>query len=872
METQRLVEVAVDIRSQSFWGTYTYSVPGSLEGRVTPGSVVVVPFGSRRVRGFVVRYSDLTQAVQPPQTHGTRHTPPLEGEPRSGTMQVAGHQIKGIISVVEPNPALGPEMMGLAQAVAAEYCSPVQMALRAMLPPAMAGQSRRLVGLAVDEAGVEALSGPLTPAEASVVDLLVDEGERTPAELAEATGLRDIERVLRTLRVRGIVRVETVFKAPRGVRMAWEASLAREVTQEELSVLSGSAPRRAELLKVLIAEGRPMAAAEAVRRSGAGQSSLKALEKAGLVRLERVRASTMTGTVAGAILGASVGGVSPGSAAAAATGGPAPGHSMTGRLYRPQPLGEAHERVAAELIQQVRDGGRAVLLVGGTAAERTGVYAAIVDQLARGGRNAIVLVPEIALTPRRRLELSSRFAGSVVMLHSGLPAGERYAHWKRIAEGDVDVVVGTRSAVFAPVPRLAAIIVDDEHHEGYKQTEGSPRYNARDVALMRSMRQGGTVILGSATPSVESYYHASNGAYGILQVPESSVHLRPACHTVDMREELKRGNRSLLSLKLQDEVHSALSSDKRAVLFLNRRGFSSFVLCRECGFSLRCPNCDVTYTYHRPGVLKCHYCGHEEPAPDVCPKCGGRRVRPFGAGTQRVEEEVRRLFPDARVVRVDLDTASRRSSYDALVRGFAEGKANVLVCTQMVLGDEGLPHAAVAGVLSADLTLNLPDFRSAERTYQLLSQVIAISGGPESGVAVIQSYDPSHYCIQAACTGDYRSFYTSEIEGRRESGYPPFGHLANVVIWSPGDAVARALAKDAARHLRTHGGGGFELLGPGPAPFPKLRGWSRWQMLMKGPSRIVLAEAARGLSQALERKVRAARSRLTVDVDPVSML
>ncbi|MCR4398537.1 MAG: primosomal protein N' [Firmicutes bacterium] len=822
------IEVAVDIRSQGFWGTYTYSVPREHRARVFPGCVVTVPFGSRRVRGFVLGFG-----VKPPGVD----------------------EVKSIEGVEDPRPAFSPVLMALAREVSVLYCSPIQLVLRAMLPPGLLSPGKRLVRLVVDRERLEAMSGGLTPEESAVVGVLAEDGERAPAELAEAAGVRGIQAVLRVLAARGIVTTETVFRTPRRQGSVLRVYPAGEISEQELARLQASAPRRADLLMLLMREGRGMTAAEAVRRSGAGQSSLKALIREGLVRVERTPRSAEN-----------VGRQDPDAPAGRDAVDPrgAPVAEALARLL------ERGERPTSP--DSGRGGPRAALLVGGTLRDRLAVYSAVVEKTIGEGGGILLLAPEIALATRLRLGLCGRAGFESVVLHSGLSEGERYAHWKEIAEGRASIVIGTRSAVFAPVKDLRAIVVEAEQDDGFKQAEGCPRYHARDIALMRSRMEGCGAVLAASAPSVESYFGAVTGRYGLVRIPPGEGDEPPRCVSADMRRELRDGNRSLFSRLLRDEVKRALGAGGQAVLYLDRRGMATFVLCRECGFTPRCPNCDITLTLHAEGTLRCHYCGHRAPAPDLCPRCGGRRVRPFGAGTQRVEEEARSLFPSARVIRLDYDTASRRSSYESLVRTFVEGRADILVGSRMLVGCEDLPRVATVGVMSADTALHLPDFRSAERAFQLLVGMLSLARRGGSGTAVIQTYDEEHYSVRAACRNDYEAFFEREIEARRELRYPPFGHLVNVIVWGKSEATARALSKDAARLLEKDAPGRYEVFGPVAAPFSRLRGWFRWQVLMKGPGGKEMSEAARNVTEALDRKVRATGSRLTIDVDPVSTL
>jgi replication restart DNA helicase PriA len=408
---------------------------------------------------------------------------------------------------------------------------------------------------------------------------------------------------------------------------------------------------------------------------------------------------------------------------------------------------------------------------------------AIEAVLARG-RSAIVLVPEIALTPQLAGTFHERFGSRVALLHSRLSAGERYDEWRRVERGEARVVVGARSAVFAPARNLGLVVVDEEHENSYKQEE-SPRYHAREVACERARVAGCVCVLGSATPSVESFYRARTGEYDYIALT-TRVEMRPlpSVEVVDMREELARGNRSIFSRALARAIRERLARREQVILFLNRRGHSTFVLCRECGHALRCPECDVALTYHaEEGRMRCHYCDHEEAVPDTCPKCGSSYIKYFGAGTERIEREVMRVFPQARVVRMDLDTTRTKRAHENIVNMFRGGEYDILVGTQMVAKGHDFPRVTLVGVVSADTCLNLPDYKAGERTFQLLTQVAGRAGrGERPGQVIIQTYAPDHYAVQRARDHDYLGFYEEEIRARRDLLYPPFVHLVLVVV------------------------------------------------------------------------------------------
>ncbi len=536
----------------------------------------------------------------------------------------------------------------------------------------------------------------------------------------------------------------------------------------------------------------------------------------------------------------------------------------------------------------------AFLLHGVTGSGKTEIYLRAMGLALRLGRQAIVLVPEIALTPQTMHRFAGRFPGRVALLHSGLSEGERYDQWRQIRDGRFDIVVGSRSAVFAPLPRLGLIVLDEEHEWSYKQ-ESSARYattpyHARDVALRRAALTSAVVVLGSATPDVATYYTASRppdgegpaagvawrvltlpARVGVARSPDGGEYTTeiplPPVRLVDMRGELRGGNRSIFSTPLQRALTTTLAAGEQAILFLNRRGSRTFVLCRACGYVPRCPACDIPLVYHADvDQLLCHRCDQRRRQPTVCPQCGSTDIRRFGAGTQRVEEEMRRLFPEARVLRWDRDTAARRGAHESLLGAFTRHEADVLVGTQMIAKGLDLPLVTLVGVISADTGLHLPDFRAGEHTFQLLTQVAGRAGRRTAGGQVIvQTYSPDHYAIQAAARHDYRAFYGQDIRFRLTHGYPPFSRLAKLVYSAFSEAACRIESARFADAIRAqiHRLGpddAVEVLGPAPAFVHKLRNRFRWQLLLRAPDLAPL------LAQL------ALPPGWTLDVDPVSML
>lgn len=556
----------------------------------------------------------------------------------------------------------------------------------------------------------------------------------------------------------------------------------------------------------------------------------------------------------------------------------APAEPPTGALALPRPvpdpshLTDAQRRALAPIAQAVRDRRpRVFLLHGVTGSGKTHVYLEAAAEAIAAGQQAIVLVAEIALTPAAVGRFEARFPGRVAVLHSRLRASEHRRAWERIAAGEADLIVGARSALFAPAPRPGLIVLDEAHEWTYKQ-EQSPRYDARAVAVRLGELASAPVVLSSATPDVESYYRAQRGEFVLLELPEryrvgttgsdaprprddrEPVRLiaesssagdtdrptLPAVTIIDLRAELRAGHTSIFSRALVEAVERALAGGEQAILFLNRRGSATCVVCRDCGHVLRCRRCDLPLVYHAAGqALVCHTCNRRLPGADRCPGCGGRRIRYLGLGTQRVEQELQARFPSARVLRWDRDVANDVRAYDRLWRTFAEGEADLLVGTQMIAKALDFPRVTVVGVLLADTGLYLPDFRAAERTFQLLSQVAGRAGrGERPGRAIIQTYSPQHYAVQAAASHDFAGFFAREIAFRREHGYPPFRRLARLVYSASAEGRGWREAESVARRLRgeiaARGIADLDVLGPAPAFHRRVRGRYRWQIVLAG--------------------------------------
>lgn len=531
---------------------------------------------------------------------------------------------------------------------------------------------------------------------------------------------------------------------------------------------------------------------------------------------------------------------------------------------------EALEALSAALEEPLA---RKFLLHGVTASGKTEVYLQAVERCLAGGRGALVLVPEISLTPQMIERFLRRFPGQLAVIHSRLTAAQKLIEWHRVKTSAARVALGARSAVFAPFEKLGLIIIDEEHESSYRQEE-APRYDAREVAWWRARRHQAVLLQGSATPSLESYHEAEQGRSHPLEMPDRiGAAALPPVQVVDMRREIRQGHRHIFSRPLLAALKETLQRKEQAILFINRRGFASFVLCRECGFVVRCPRCAVSLTLHMErGRLVCHYCSYEEQPPVSCPECRGIYIRYFGVGTEKVESELRRLFPAVSQIRMDSDTTAVRGAYDRFYNQFREGRASVLIGTQMIAKGLDFPGVTLVGVITADTALNLPDFRAAERTFQLLAQVSGRAGrGPGDSRVIVQSYHPAHYSIQAAASHDYLSFYRQEIERRRELAYPPLADLLRFLLIGRDEGETRLAAARLFTMLEPLAGAA-ELLGPAPAPLFRIKSYYRVQIILKGERLAALAPFVKKVVRCYRSHQPPWQARLAVDFNPQVVL
>ncbi len=788
---------------------FTYSLPESLRHRVRPGCRVLVPFGSRRLTGVVMHVHN-----EPP-----------------------GVETRDVLRLLDAEPVFDAAMLELGQWVARYYCAPLGEVLRAMAPLAADVRQTRIWALTqkgIDVVRQLGLDGEQTDPATALLRAL----EARP--LAEATLERKIagaKKLLASLERKGLVEAEQAAGLRDPLRAHAEKLLAEFARRP---AEGGKLPRaERELLAYLELHPGPHRLSDLEQSVKGAPQAGRALARKGLATL---RYDAAAGDLAWA----------------------RPRHVLT----------EPQQR-AFDSIRQALESRRfhAFLLHGVTGSGKTEVYLNAIEAALAAGRGALLLVPEIALTPAVAGQFHARFGDQVAILHSAFHDAERAEQWRRLRSGAARVGVGTRSAVFAPVRDLGLVIVDEEHDQSYKQEE-TPRYHGRDVAVVRAQRGGAVVVLGSATPSLESRYNVDRGKYSLLELPARIADRPlPSVEIVDMRQEfLETRQNALFSRRLLDSIVAKLEAGEQTILLMNRRGFSSAVSCRSCGERLQCVHCAIGLTFHRrDNRLLCHYCNYAQRVPKVCPHCGSEYLWFLGSGSEKVEDELRRCFPHARLARLDRDTAAGKNQYQRILGGFREGAFDILVGTQMIAKGHDIPNVTLVGVINADIGLALPDFRAAERTFQLLTQVAGRAGRHHlPGLVIIQTTAPDHYAIRCAAAQDYARFYEKELEFRRLMRYPPFCAMANILLRAPTQEAAMRLAAEAAQRLGP-GGDGIKVLGPAEAPVPRLKSEYRYQILVKTLSRPRLNEMLNALrSYAAEQKW--PTTALVVDVDPVTLL
>jgi primosomal protein N' (replication factor Y) len=795
--------------------TFSYTIPPGLA--IDVGQAVLVPFGNKLLQGIVLELSPY----------------PLVAE----TKEIAG--------VIESRPLLAPSYVLLARWISQHYLSPLFDAVALMLPPGF--ERRTVTFISTPPTGHEIDMSALTQEQRQVLSLVQRQGKVSLKQLEKALGARQARLTISQLVNQGLVvkshELERIKVKPKMVAYLRLEVTANEAQQEAARLRDqGRATKQASLLDYLGQQTGPVPWAEVRQNANCDKVAADALVRKGVVTFQQVEVKREPISYEGIT--------------------PSPPPTLTSAQK------SASEAIKSSLTEGAKGDAQIFLLYGVTGSGKTEVYLQALAEVIRLGKRGIVLVPEIALTPQTIERFAARFPHRVAVLHSKLSLGEQFDEWQRIRDGEFDVVIGSRSAIFAPQPDLGLIVIDEEQEWTYKQHDKSPRYHTRDVAIKLAELTGAVVILGSATPDVETFYHAQRGDYRLLQLPERVTPggAMPQVEVVDLREELKAGNRSLFSRSLSQAMSQAVANREQVILFLNRRGGATFIQCRSCGFVLRCRRCEVPLTYHlTDDILVCHQCNYRMPVPQACPRCLRRRIKFLGIGTQRLEQEVGHGFPQARLLRWDSDVTRGKHSHDEILGKFRAHQADILIGTQMIAKGLDLPLVTLVGVVSADIALNLPDFRAGERTFQLLCQVAGRAGrGTLGGQVIIQTYTPEHYAIQPAAKHDYASFYNKEIEYRRQLRNPPFTRLACLIYSHTNDALCQREAERMKRlliqEIESQGIADIELIGPAPAFIHRLRGRFRWQLILRG------SDLSRFLHPI------AFPQGWTVDIDPVGLV
>lgn len=774
-------QVIIDANHAEVDRVFDYRVPAQWEEEVCVGLRVMVPFGQRNTKreGYVIALTETTEVP--------------EGK------------IKGIVEILdEGRPILTPSILELAKWMKKEYFCTLNQCLQAVMPAGIRTKS-------VWYAELTGQTSELSEKEQQMAVVLEEQGGAVPLrELEQIFGNRT-EYILRCLQEKKVVRLHqkttrsTYKKEKRYVSLTENEELiiaAKEKAEKD--------KRLAGQLRVLsaISQGESLSVEELKEKAAVTDSPIHTLLQKGILVEQRRQEKRDVFQL---------------------------------EDYTPtQPFYPTPEQARALNLlreEEQKEQKRPVLLHGVTGSGKTEIYMQLIEHVIMAGKQAIVLVPEISLTPQTMERFISRFGKRVSVTHSRLSLGERLDQWRKARDGEISIIIGPRSALFMPFSNLGVIVMDECHESSYI-SDVTPKYHTREVARKLSELTGALLVMGSATPDIDSYHRAVTGEFLLLQLKERTKgsHL-PEVFVTDMRKELENGNRSAFGLPLQQAIRENLEKGQQTMLFLNRRGYSTFVSCRKCGEALTCPSCNVSYTYHASDkALVCHYCGKEVPVPKTCPSCGSHYIRYFGTGTQKIEEETRRLFPEASILRMDADTTTGKNGHARILELFGKGKADILIGTQMIAKGHDFPNVTLVGILAADLSLNLGTYQAAETCFQLITQAAGRAGrGELAGRVFIQTYQPENHAIRMAAAQDYEGFYQEEILLRQAMEYPPFSHIFSVLITGEMEQEVILAAQRLGAYMNHYAErAGCTVVGPAPAPLPKFRGEFRWQIFAKG--------------------------------------
>lgn len=809
---QKVAKVIVDVPTMQTDQPFTYLVPENLNEQLAVGMRVEVPFGNgnRHVQGFVLAIEPMAATV----------------------LDETNVQLKELVAVLDLKPVLNTEMLALADYMKEKTFAFKITCLQTMLPSVMRADYQKYIYL-TDELSEE------------LQDQLFYGLEEISWDQAQERGLLPQLMALRKQQKVDIRYEVTTRNKVKMVRFIQAAKEFEKLEEIRLGLRKG-AKKKEQLLYYLQRLGtEKVTAVKEMKELGFSTALLNEAAKNGWLTFIEKEAYRD------------------------------PFANQTFEKTTALSL-NAEQQVAVEtILQSVQEQqSQTYLLEGITGSGKTEVYLQVIAEVLNQGKTAIMLVPEISLTPQMVQRFKSRFGEHVAVMHSGLSQGEKYDEWRKIERGEAEVVVGARSAIFAPIENIGVIIIDEEHEASYKQEE-TPRYHARDLAIWRSEYHHCPVVLGSATPSLESRARAQKNVYQRLRLTQraNQAATLPTIDVVDMRQEVENGNVSSFSMSLQEKLQERLEKNEQSVLLLNRRGYSSFVMCRDCGYVLPCPNCDISLTLHMDSkTMKCHYCGHEERIPYRCPNCGQDKIRYYGTGTQKVEEELQTLLPDSRILRMDVDTTRRKGAHEKILRTFGEGQADILLGTQMIAKGLDFPNVTLVGVLNADTALNLPDFRSSERTFQLLTQVSGRAGRAEKpGEVIIQSFNPEHYAIQLAKAQDYEDFYTKEMYIRHRGDYPPYYFTVQITASHPEENEAAKQMFQIATKLKQGLSPQAILLGPTPNAIMRVNNRYFYQVIIKYKQEPMLQPLLKEILTDTQRAT-ARGLKLSIDAEPMNFI
>lgn len=808
---QRIAQVLINITTKSINKTFSYSIPEHLD-YVDSGWRVLVPFGNRKLEGFVIN-----TVIE-----------------RDNTIE-----LKPIIDVLDNDKWFDEHMMHTAKWISEYYLCNLVDAMRLFIP----GKSgvKSITAYAV-EAGIDIgeIMDKLFVKPPEYREVLLQIHKYSPILLAklEKQFGAGVLKIVRYLVRNKMIVAESIAKKMGIQRYKTVIRLTMDVesTKEQIDNLAKK-PAQCRLLQYLVNHGEIFS--DELKLSNSTYDTVKKLVQIGLVKLEKIQ-----------VLRDSYADLC----------------KIKGNILLTVEQQQALNKIIPQIENQEF---QSFLLHGITGSGKTQVYIEAVAAARQNNRQAIILVPEIALTSQIVARFKARFGEDVVVMHSKLSAGERYDAWQRLREKQAGIVIGARSAIFAPLPDIGIIIMDEEHEFTYKQEE-TPRYHTRQVAFIRAKLAGAVVIMGSATPAVETYFQTQLGQHVLLSMAKRIANASlPAVTIVDMREELRQKRRHVISLPLQQLLQETINSKEQAIILLNRRGYATFIMCRECGYIVRCKHCDISLVYHSVGKkLRCHYCQSTEAVPDICPECNSRYIRFFGTGTQKLQEELVTLFPDVRVVRMDQDTTGGKMAYDRILEAFRQGEYDFLLGTQMVAKGHDVKNVTAVGIIAADSILNLPDFRAAERTYALLTQAAGRAGrGDKPGRVVVQTYNPEHYAVQAGARQDYQSFYEAEIAYRKALSYPPYSQMLKLTTQAKEESQARNHANQIIQKLRELMAGNerIEIIGPFPAPIAKVNDIFRMNIVIKATDLTDVRSCILSMGLTTQTDV-------IIDVEPVSIM